>query len=321
MFYIYVTEPYISTKYKMVAAMKFFKNAVNYLRSMCQNQRSLQAGLLLVIIAGLSFLFYISPSTDYIQTSKLYSESVSFESDSATGGIGGGNIKGNCIYGKRALPIYSVEYTNGGSSGNSKYISLSFDAAWGDEDTLQILDILDKYNIKVTFFMTGGWVSAYPDMVKEIYSRGHDLGNHSENHKEMSKLSVPEQKEEIQKVTDKVKELTGCEMFLFRPPYGDYNSTLITTAYSLNYYPIQWSVDSLDWKDYGTENIINTVTRNKDLGNGAIILMHNGAKFTAKALESVITNLINQGYTFIPISELIIKQDFHMDGTGRQIAD
>lgn len=81
------------------------------------------------------------------------------------------------------------------------------------------------------------------------------------------------------------------------------------------------NVDSLDWKDYGAENIIKTVTQNKDLGNGAIILMHNGAKFTASALDSVITNLINQGYTFVPISELIIKQDFHMDGTGRQIAD
>lgn len=236
--------------------MKILKNIINFLLRLRENSHSLQAGLLLIIIAALSVLFYLTPSENFIQTSKLYSElmtgsdtdSVSNGADNSGNsgsGIGGGNIIGNCISGKKALPIYSVEYTPADSSDTSKYVALSFDAAWGAEDTLEILDILDKYNIKVTFFMTGGWVSAYPDMVKEIYSRGHDLGNHSENHKEMSKLSVPEQREEIQKVTDKVKELTGYEMFLFRPPYGDYNSTLVTTAYSLNYYPIQWSVDTL----------------------------------------------------------------------------
>ena len=206
-------------------------------------------------------------------------------------------------------------------SSDKKYVSLSFDAAWGADDTIHILDTLDKFNVKVTFFMTGGWVNEYPDMVKEIYSRGHDLGNHSQNHKKMSELNTTEQKQELQSVTDKVKELTGYDMFLFRPPYGDYNSTLINTAYSLNYYPIQWSVDSLDWKDYGVDNIIKTVTTHKALDNGAIILMHNGAKYTAQALESVITNLQNQGYTLVPISELIIRNNFHMDANGMQVAD
>lgn len=299
---------------------KIFSKPLHWLHN---GNNSMQAALLLIIITVLSFLFYIAPSGSYTQTSKLYSEMVTGEtadSNSSTG-IGGGTIKGNCIVGKKALPIYSVEYVSKNASETAKYISLSFDAAWGADDTIQILDILDKHNIKVTFFMTGDWVSSYPDMVKEIYARGHDLGNHSENHKEMSKLSVPEQKEEIQTVTDQVKELTGYNMFLFRPPYGDYNSTLINTVYSLNYYPIQWSVDSLDWKDYGVDNIIKTVTQHKDLGNGAIILMHNGAKFTAQALDQVITTLTNQGYQFIPLSQLIIRENFHMDGTGKQIAD
>lgn len=79
--------------------------------------------------------------------------------------------------------------------------------------------------------------------------------------------------------------------------------------------------DSLDWKDYGVENIIKTVTKHKALDNGSIILMHNGAKYTAKALDETITKLKEQGYTLVPISELIIKQNFHMDGTGKQIAD
>lgn len=229
-------------------------------------------------------------------------------------GIAGGDIIGNTKAGKKDLPIYNVKT-------DEKKAALSFDAAWGAEDTIQILDILDKYNVKVTFFMTGGWVDSYPDMVKEIYSRGHDLGNHSQNHKQMSKLSTDEQIKEISYVNNAVKELTGYDVFLFRPPYGDYNSALINTCYSLNCYPVQWNVDSLDWKDYGTDSIIKTVTQHKALCNGSIILMHNGAKYTASALESVITGLTAQGYELVPVSELIIRNNFHMDTAGCQISD
>ena len=237
-------------------------------------------------------------------------------------GIGGGSIIGNCSVGSRKLPIYCVDISkNTNLDSSKKYVSISFDAAWGDEDTIKILDILDKYDIKTTFFMTGGWVEQYPDKVLEIYNRGHDLGNHSQNHKEMSKLSVSEQQEEIMSVANNIKEITGYTSFLFRPPYGDYNSTLIDTVYGCNFYPIEWDVDSLDWKDYGTDNIIKTVTTHKALKNGSIILMHNGAKFTADALESVITGLQSQGYTIVPISQLINTENFHMDGTGLQIPD
>jgi len=215
----------------------------------------------------------------------------------------------------KELPIYCVD------KGEEKKIALSFDAAWGNEDTAKILEILKKNNVRVTFFMTGGWVSTYPDMVKEIYSRGHDLGNHSENHKQMSKLDTASQKEEIMSVHQKIEELTGYNCFLFRPPYGDYNSELINTIYGCNHYPVQWDVDSLDWKDYGVENIIKTITTHKALGNGSIILMHNGAKFTADALDTVLTNLEQQGYEIVPISQLILKDNFHMDSTGRQLND
>ena len=238
----------------------------------------------------------------------------SYNSGSGSDGINGGSIKGNCGAGKKALPIYCIQT-------DEKKISISFDAAWGADDTIKLLDILDKHNVKTTFFMTGGWVSTYPDMVKEIYNRGHDLGNHSENHKEMSKLNASEQKEEITAVDNKIKELTGYDCFLFRPPYGDYNSLLINTVYGCNHYPVQWDVDSLDWKDYGVDSIIKTVTRHKALGNGSIILMHNGAKFTAEALDTVLTSLEEQGYEIVPISQLIIRENFHMDGTGRQIED
>ena len=217
----------------------------------------------------------------------------------------------NTVNGKE-LPIYSVET-------DDKKVALSFDAAWGNEDTQIILDTLAKYNVHATFFMTGGWVENFPEDVKKIQAAGHDLANHSENHKNMSQLTDDECQEELMKVHNKVKELTGVEMNLFRPPYGDYDDHVITNAKNCNYHTIQWSVDSLDWKDYGVESIIKTVTEHKELKNGAIILMHNGAKYTAEALPTIIEKLQADGYQIIPISQLIYKDNYHLDVTGRQI--
>ncbi len=212
----------------------------------------------------------------------------------------------------RELPIYCVET-------DEKKIALSFDAAWGNEDTAKILEILKKHDVHVTFFMTGGWVENYPDDVKAILAAGHDLGNHSENHKNMSQISDEEKKEELMKVHTRVQELTGYDMFLFRPPYGDYDNAVVNVAKDCGYYTIQWDVDSLDWKDYGVDSIIKTVTQHKHLGNGSIILCHNGAKFTAQALDTLIATLKNEGYTFVPISELIYREGYHMNHEGRQI--
>ena len=212
----------------------------------------------------------------------------------------------------RDLPIYCVQT-------DKNQIALSFDAAWGNEDTQDILDILNNHDIRVTFFMTGGWVEEYPDDVKAILAAGHDLANHGENHKHMSRLSNDQIKDEIMKVHERVKELTGYEMDLFRPPYGDYDNDVIKTARKIGYYTVQWDVDSLDWKDYGVDSIIKTVCEHKNLGNGSIILMHNGAKHTHKALDAMITRLKEAGYEFVPISELIYRDKYSMNHEGRQI--
>lgn len=215
--------------------------------------------------------------------------------------------------GERELPIYCVDTAE-------KKIALTFDAAWGNEDTGKILEILERQDVKVTFFVTGGWVDKYPDDVKAIAAAGHEIGNHSQNHKHMSKLDATQIKSELGSVKEKADALTGQNMILFRPPYGDYNNSLITEATKNGYYTIQWSVDSLDWKDYGVENIINTVCNHKNLGPGAIILCHNGAKYTAEALEPMIVKLKEQGYTFVKVSELIYQGEFHMDAAGKQHA-
>lgn len=216
----------------------------------------------------------------------------------------------------KLLPIYCVDRS--ADSGAPK-VSLSFDAAWGNEDTTKILETLAKHNVKVTFFMTGGWIEKYPDDVKAIAAAGHDLANHSESHKQMSKLSADACADEIKKPHEKVKALTGIEMTLFRPPYGDYNNTLIKTANErCNYHVIQWDVDSLDWKDYTAQQITGRILNHKHLGNGSIILMHNGAKHTAEALDSLIMGLQEKGYELVPISELILPGEYTIDHEGRQ---
>lgn len=220
-------------------------------------------------------------------------------------------ISNSLVQGKE-LPIYCVEK-------DKPQISLSFDAAWGNDDTAKLLEILKKHNVKVTFFMTGGWIEKYPDDVKAIAAAGHDLGNHSENHKQMSQLSAEQCKDELMKPHEKVKKLTGKDMILFRPPFGDYNDTLIQVCRENKYFPIQWDVDSLDWKDYDAATIIRKVTEHKHLGNGSIILCHNGAKHTAEALDEMLTTLKMKGYELVPISQLIMKEGYTMNHEGRQV--
>lgn len=215
--------------------------------------------------------------------------------------------------GDRELPVYCVET-------KKNVVAISFDAAWGNEDTDEILSILEKNDVKATFFMTGGWVESYPEDVKKIFAAGHDLANHSENHKNMSQLSDGDCKEELMKVHNKVKELTGYEMFLFRPPYGDYDNEVICKATECGYYTIQWSIDSLDWKNYGVDDIIERVCEHKALKPGAIILCHNGADYTADALDTLIKRVKEKGYEFVPISEIIYKDNYYMKADGTQVS-
>ena len=131
-------------------------------------------------------------------------------------------------------------------------------------------------------------------------------------------IAFEECQKEIQSVHDKVKELTGQEMCLFRPPYGDYNDTLIEAAEALHYYTIQWNCDSLDWKNYGADAIVSRILDSEHLGNGSIILMHNGAKYTKDALPRVIEGLHAKGYEIVPVSQLIYRDHYEMDHEGRQ---
>ena len=209
----------------------------------------------------------------------------------------------------RQLPIYCVQR-------DQKMASLSFDAAWGNEDTQQLIDILGAYNVKATFFVVGDWVDKYPESVKALHDAGHEVMGHSNHHDHFNSLTTDQIVADINACTDKIEAVTGVRPTLFRPPYGEYDDHVITAVRSMGIEPIQWDVDSLDWKDLSASEITKRVT--SKVQAGSICLFHNAAKHTPEALPGLIENLIGQGYTLVPISELILQGDYTIDHTGRQ---
>ena len=156
----------------------------------------------------------------------------------------------------------------------------------------------------------------YPEYAKKIVKSGHELGTHSKTHPYMSKLSGGQVRDELNSSCKKIEEVTGVKPTLFRPPYGDYNNQLIEIASELNLYTIQWDVDSLDWKNLSaTELSLRVINGVKE---GSIILCHNNGLHTAEALPMIFSTLQNRGYTFVPIGELIYKQNYTIDHAGKQ---
>lgn len=213
---------------------------------------------------------------------------------------------------ERLLPIYSVER-------NDKKISVSFDAAWGNEHTKAILDALDEYNVKATFFLVNFWAEKFPEDVKEIAARGHEVENHSATHPDLATLSADQIEKELSAAGATVEKLCGKRPDLIRPPFGSYNNTVIQTAEQAGYRVIQWDVDSLDWKNLSTEQIVERVTRN--VKPGSIVLFHNNAEHVEEYLPVILEKLQSAGYEIVPIGELIYRENYHMDHTGRQIPD
>jgi len=210
---------------------------------------------------------------------------------------------------KKLLPIYCVNR-------DDKKIALTFDAAWGNDDTKELLSILKRFNAKATFFLVGFWVEKYPEDVKNIFNQGHEIGSHSDKHLHMSRLSEAEIIRDIKSCEEKIIKIIHKKPVVFRPPYGDYNNTLIRTLSSLGYYVIQWDVDSLDWKDLSAQEIAQRVL--KRVKSGSIVLFHNNAKNTKFALPIILSSLSKQGYQFVTVSELIYKDGYYIDHQGVQ---
>ncbi len=213
------------------------------------------------------------------------------------------------LAGKKELPVYSVERSD-------KVVAISFDAAWGSDKTLPILDILDEHNVKTTFFLVGNWVEKHPELVKEMQARGHDIGNHSDTHAHMNSLGEQGIRDELNRMSDRVEALTGVRPTLFRPPYGEYNDRVIRVSRAEGYEPVQWSIDSLDWKDRGTADIIKQCTHRVE--NGDIVLFHNDSNDILNALPTVIRHYQGLGYEIIPVSKILLTGETTIDVQGKQ---
>ncbi len=191
---------------------------------------------------------------------------------------------------------------------------------WGNEDTQQLIDIMAKHQIKATFFVVGEWVDKYPESVKALHDAGHEVMNHSNDHAHMSELSTEEIVADVAACNEKIEAVTGVVPTLIRPPYGEYDDHVVNAIRSMGMEPIQWDVDSLDWKDLSAGDITQRVL--SKVQPGSIVLFHNAALHTPEALPGIIEALLQEGYTFVPISELILPGeygvDYTIDHTGRQ---
>ncbi len=212
------------------------------------------------------------------------------------------------LVGDRQIPIYSVERAD-------NKIALTFDCAWNNEDIDEIIGILKENQCSATFFVTGKWAEDYPESVNKLHRSGFEIGIHSYNHDDYTKMSSDEIIGDIEKCEKIIMRITGEKPCLVRTPSGAYNNIAVSTIENSGRFCIQWSVDGLDYIDTTEPEIINRIIPKTKTGD--IILLHNGTKLTAKVLPDIIKGL-KTNYKLVNVSDLIYKDNYTVDHTGRQ---
>lgn len=223
-------------------------------------------------------------------------------------GVGGLNLKPVFKVGGREVPIYCVDR-------HDNKVALTFNCAWGDEDIDNILKTLEANDVKCTFFIVGEWAEKYPESVKKIYEKGHEIANHSYAHDHYSSWSKEQILADINKCDNLLGEITGERPTLFRAAFGEYNDDVVSACEANGRYYIQWSVDSLDYKAQTPDDIYNRVL--PIIKSGDIVLMHTGTENTAKILPKLISE-ISKEYSLCKVSDIIYKDDYTIDATGKQ---
>lgn len=197
---------------------------------------------------------------------------------------------------KENIPIYSVK-----TSGNQ--IALTFDAASGSDTMDAMLNIFDKYNVKVTFFVTGRWAELYPDDLQKLAARGHEIGSHGYRHIDYVKSSKADMVNDLNLASDALYKLTGQRPALFRAPYGAWDGRTVDVVCGQQYEFVQWDVDSLDWMGLTPAQMEARVL--PKVKSGSILLFHNDGKHTVEVLPSIIEKLQAKGFKFVKVSDLI----------------
>lgn len=187
--------------------------------------------------------------------------------------------------------------------GNPKkpMVSLMINVAWGDEFIEPMLDTLDAEQVKATFFFDGKWLASHVDMAKEIQRRGHQLENHAYSHKDMSKLSDYDQRQEIEKTQKLLQEKLGVENKWFAPPSGDFNNNTVRIAHQLHLKTVLWTLDTVDWQKPSPSSIVQKISAKVEAGH--LILMHPTAS-SSQALKGMIQAIKQRGYVLGTVDEM-----------------
>ncbi|MDW7651040.1 MAG: polysaccharide deacetylase family protein, partial [Bacillota bacterium] len=183
-----------------------------------------------------------------------------------------------------------------------KAAALTFDVVWEPGETGRILDVLDRYGVSGTFFLSGKWVRKHPDLAREILIRGHEIGYHGYAHQRLTELSDEALLKEFNLMEEALREELNVSSELFRPPYGDLDSRVFNFAAERGYNVVLWSVDPHDWLNPGVDKIVGRVAN--DTHSGAIILLHSNASQAVDALPLIIQSLRMKEYEILPFTEL-----------------
>lgn len=210
---------------------------------------------------------------------------------------------------ERKIPIYSVDT-------QEKSVALTFNCAWNDVGSEELLGILKDKNISCTFFFVGEFCEKYPELVKRICDDGHEIANHSMHHKDPVKQEYTDILSDIDLCNGIIYGITNTKPSLYRAPSGSYDNKTVEAAQNLGMNVIQWDVDSIDWKNPSGSDIVKRVT--SKVQNGSIVLFHLGKENTVQALPEIIDILKSEGFSFSTVSDMLIEGETYIDNFGRQ---
>nr|MBO2472018.1 polysaccharide deacetylase [Bacillota bacterium] len=192
-------------------------------------------------------------------------------------------------------PVYAVPVAE-------RLVALTFNVDWGTEFVPGLLDVLDARGVRATFFPTGRWAEAEPELVREIARRGHELGNHGYRHDHPKQLNDAALRDHIVRTQRLLRELTGAETRLYAPPYGEVDARIARIAAEAGHWTIMWTLDTIDWQRPQPETIVRRVVPR--VQPGAIILMH-PTEPTLAALPHILERLLAEGWRFVPVGTLL----------------
>ncbi len=210
----------------------------------------------------------------------------------------------------KLLPIYNVQT-------EEKKVAFTMNCAWNADDIDSILKTLQDNNSKITFFMVGDWMEKFPEAVKKIQEAGHEIASHSDTHPHVNNLSYEKNIEEIEKSNDKIEKIVGKRTKIYRPPYGEYNDTVIKAAQDKGYFSIQWNLDTLDYTGLTGEDMWKRLEGKIKAGD--IILSHNGTKHTADSLDMLLKKIKQKGLEVVTVSDLIYFDNYTINSNGTQV--